>query len=358
MSCLLAPFQQLPRPILIAGPCSAETEAQTFRTAQGLCQGAARPHLFRSGIWKPRTKPGSFEGVGRTGLQWLKEIKQQLRLEPVTEVGTPEHIEQCLAADIRYVWLGARTTVNPFYVSEIARALKGTSLKVLIKNPVNPDIDLWIGAFERIAQAGITDIALIHRGFSSYKPAPYRNKPMWSLALEVKRRLAHIPLLCDPSHIAGKRALIPHLAERASMLGFDGLMIETHPCPDNALTDALQQITPDAYHRLIHTIVWKKIEKKDVRTLDKLREKINQIDDALLDLLAKRMQVVQKIGKVKKRENLAVFQARRWDNAKKRLLQSGIAKDLSQPFLNYLLESIHTESLRLQSKIFHQKNKQ
>lgn len=335
------------RPYIIAGPCSAESEEQVMAVASAL---AGRVTLFRAGLWKPRTRPGCFEGVGKEALPWLQRVKRELSLPVATEVANAEHVEQALSAGIDVLWIGARTTVNPFAVQEIADALRGCDVPVLVKNPVNPDLELWIGAFERLNNAGITRLGAIHRGFSSYGEKCFRNAPQWQLPLELRRRLPELPIICDPSHIAGKRELVMSLSQQAMDLNFDGLMIETHCNPVCALSDARQQVTPDELFLMLDRMVCRSAVCSDSEFLS-YRKQIDEIDDALMELIAKRMEVSREIGEVKREKGLAVFQASRYNETMQRCddycrlakLDSGVMKDI--------FEVIHSESIRQQLEI-------
>ncbi len=335
------------RPYIIAGPCSAESEEQVMAVASAL---AGRVTLFRAGLWKPRTRPGCFEGVGKEALPWLQRVKRELSLPVATEVANAEHVEQALSAGIDVLWIGARTTVNPFAVQEIADALRGCDVPVLVKNPVNPDLELWIGAFERLNNAGITRLGAIHRGFSSYGEKCFRNAPQWQLPLELRRRLPELPIICDPSHIAGKRELVMSLSQQAMDLNFDGLMIETHCNPVCALSDARQQVTPDELFLMLDRMVCRSAVCCDSEFLS-YRKQIDEIDDALMELIAKRMEVSREIGEVKREKGLAVFQASRYNETMQRCddycrlgkLDSGVMKDI--------FEVIHSESIRQQLEI-------
>lgn len=343
----------LQRPLIISGPCSAETEVQVLATAQQLA-ATEQVHVFRAGIWKPRTRPGMFEGVGRVGLPWLQKAKALTGQPMAVEVATAKQVEYALQHDIDLLWIGARTTVNPFSVQEIADALRGLDIPVLIKNPINPDIELWSGAVERIARAGIRRYGLVHRGFSSYGNTEFRNAPMWHLAIEMKLRYPNIPILNDPSHICGRRDKLHHVMQKAVDLDYDGLMIESHICPDKAWSDAAQQLTPDALMQLMQQIVWRKehTESPSLHSLlDELRQQISQLDDELLEILSKRMQLVQEIGRYKKANNLTILQAGRWAEITEKAIHNGTAKGLSASFIKNFYEAMHIESIDQQKKI-------
>lgn len=339
------------RPIIIAGPCSAESEAQVLETARGLASKGVK--LFRAGIWKPRTKPGGFEGVGAPGLQWLKKVKEETGMYVSTEVATKAHVEEALKAGIDLLWIGARTTVNPFAVQEIADALKGVDIPVLIKNPVNPDLELWIGAIERIYGAGIRRIGVIHRGFSSYDKKMYRNLPLWHIPIELRRRMPELPIFCDPSHIGGKRELIAPLCQQAMDLSFDGLIVESHCNPDCALSDASQQITPDVLDYVLNLLVIRN-ETQTTENLSQLRGQIDTIDEQLLELLAKRMRISREIGVYKKEHNMPILQSPRYSEILEKRSNMGKSMDLSAEFVKEILKEIHEESVRQQMIVMNQ----
>ncbi|MDR0836183.1 MAG: bifunctional 3-deoxy-7-phosphoheptulonate synthase/chorismate mutase type II [Tannerella sp.] len=333
------------RPLIIAGPCSAETEEQVMTTAKQLSNKGIK--IFRAGIWKPRTKPGGFEGVGSEGLRWLKRVKQELGMYVATEVATRDHVFEALKAGIDILWIGARTSANPFAMQEIADALKGADLPVLIKNPVNPDIELWIGAVERIYGAGLRRIGVIHRGFSSYDKNMYRNLPLWHIPIELRRRHPNLPILCDPSHIGGKRELVAPISQQAMDLNFDGLIVESHCDPDKALSDAGQQITPDVLDFVINMLVIRD-EKQSTENITELRRQIDGIDEGLLELLAKRMRVSHEIGIYKKEHNMPILQTPRYDEILDKRSKAGETMDLNTDFVKKILSTIHEESVRLQ----------
>jgi chorismate mutase len=311
--------------------------------------------LFRAGIWKPRTRPGSFEGVGTNGLSWLQAAKKETGLPLTVEVATAKQVEDALHFDVDVLWIGARTTVNPFSVQEVADALRGVQVPVLIKNPINADIDLWTGAVERIAKAGIQEIGLIHRGFSSYANTEYRNAPMWHLAIEMKRRNPEMLLINDPSHICGRRDILQEVAQQAIDLDFDGLMIETHIDPDNAWSDALQQIMPEQLNELLQSITWRKEEitsEEAHHALEKLRQQINHLDDELMHLLGQRMKVAEKIGQYKKDNNITILQTRRWNHILERAFSKGEKFGLSREFITRYFDAVHMESIEHQNRIF------
>ncbi len=339
------------RPIVIAGPCSAETEEQVLETARGLAARGVK--LFRAGIWKPRTKPGGFEGVGAEGLQWLKKVKEETGMYVSTEVATKAHVEEALKAGIDVLWIGARTTVNPFAVQEIADALKGVDIPVLIKNPVNPDLELWIGAIERIYGAGIRRIGVIHRGFSSYDKKIYRNLPLWHIPIELRRRMPELEIFCDPSHIGGKRELIAPLCQQAMDLSFDGLIVESHCNPDCALSDASQQITPDVLDYVLNLLVIRN-ETQTTENLSQLRNQIDSIDEQLLELLAKRMRISREIGVYKKEHNMPILQSPRYSEILEKRANMGQSMELNTEFVKEILKEIHEESVRQQMIIMNQ----
>lgn len=344
-------------PFLIAGPCSAESEEQVLLTARALKNDNIS--LFRAGIWKPRTRPGSFEGIGRIGLSWLRRVKEEVGLPVCTEVAKPNHVDQVLAYDIDTVWIGARTTANPFSIDELAQSIKGTDLNVWIKNPTNPDYKLWLGAIERLYAVGIRKIGVIHRGFSSYHDAIYRNAPMWQIPLELKRMFPGLKIICDHSHISGKRDLLSSIAQYAMDLQYDGLMTEVHPYPERAWSDARQQITPAAYHQMIGSLVLRKdhFDKQMTSSLlDQLRNEIDLLDHKMLKILGKRMRISEKIAAVKQNENLSIFQPRRWDQVIKKALTDGRELLLSENFIRQLLDAIHQESIEHQSKMMNRHN--
>ena len=345
------------RPIVIAGPCSAETEEQVMQTAHALAQQGV--DLFRSGIWKPRTRPNSFEGVGVPGLAWLKRVKEETGLKVTTEVAKTQHVFEALKYGIDVLWLGARTTVNPFSVQEVADALKGTDIPVLIKNPINPDLKLWIGAIERIYKAGITRIGVIHRGFSYYGDSKYRNIPRWQLPIELKRQFPNLEIICDNSHICGRRDILQEVAQKSLDLDFDGIMTEVHPNPDEAWSDAKQQITPATFKELVDTLTVRQTSTNDVvflEALDQLRHQIDDIDDLLLNLLSSRMQLAERIGEVKKANNVSILQQSRWNEILEKQVAVGKMKGLSEEFMARFLKAIHQESINRQEEIMSNKN--
>jgi len=341
------------RPFLISGPCSAETEDQVMTTATQLAQLKA-VSVFRAGIWKPRTRPDSFEGVGIEGLKWLRRVKQETGLLVSTEVANEKHVYEALKYGIDVLWIGARTSVNPFTVQEIADALKGVDVIVLVKNPINPDIELWIGAIERIARAGITHIGAIHRGFSSYEKTLYRNQPNWQLPIELRRRIPELPIICDPSHISGSRKYLYEISQKAMDLNFDGLMLESHIDPAKALSDAAQQVTPNDLKELLSRLILRSPSTSDPKLLDvlgELRQQIDVYDEHLLELMEQRMKVAETIGRYKKENNITILQSTRWDEIVKKAMVNGQAKGLSAEVINAIFKAIHQESINRQMKI-------
>lgn len=340
------------RPLIISGPCSAETEEQLLQTAKQLAD-TGKIDFLRAGIWKPRTRPGSFEGVGNPGLQWLLEAKKQTGLPTTVEVATAKQVAEALQYEVDVLWIGARTTVNPFSIQEVADALKGVNVPVLIKNPVNPDIELWVGAVERIAAAGIKNIGLIHRGFSAFGNTIYRNAPMWHLAIEMRRRHPDLLMICDPSHICGRRDILLDVSQKAIDLGYDGLMVETHIDPDNAWSDAKQQVTPVQFSQMLQSITWRNAAPLVAMSeLESLRDKIDQLDDELLQLLGQRMKIADQIGGVKKENNISILQTRRWNEILQRAYAKAEALGLSQEFVTKYFDAVHIESINHQTKVF------
>lgn len=349
------PGFDMKKPIIIAGPCSAETEAQTLATAKLVAAQGIK--IFRAGIWKPRTRPGAFEGVGTAGLPWLQKVKKETGLFVGTEVASAQHVFEALKYGIDIIWVGARTTANPFAVQEIADALRGADLPVLVKNPVNPDIDLWIGAIERISQAGITQLAAIHRGFSTYAKSDYRNHPQWLIPMELRRRLPQIPIITDPSHISGKRSLLAEVSQQAMDLNFDGLIIESHCNPDEAWSDAKQQIHPDQLQSMLRSLTYRNPNIVNVpRTeLDDLRLRIDDIDNQLIDLLRDRMQISKQIGLYKQANNITILQTRRYNEVIRDRNEKAGRKGLNEAFVSRVFESIHEESVLQQSLVMNSK---
>ncbi|WP_018612466.1 chorismate mutase [Segetibacter koreensis] len=341
------------RPLIISGPCSAETEEQVIETATRL-KNTGKVDVLRAGIWKPRTRPGSFEGVGTKGLNWLTQARKLTGLPVAVEVATAKQVEDALHFDIDILWIGARTTVNPFSVQEVADALRGANVPVLIKNPINPDLELWIGAVERVAKAGIKNIGLIHRGFSSYGNTEYRNAPMWHMAIEMKRRNPGMMIINDPSHISGNRTLLQSVAQKAIDLDFDGIMIESHIDPDKAWSDAKQQVTPERLAEILDAIIWRHEstdQKEFVVALEKLREQINHVDDELMQLLGQRMKIAEKIGEYKKNNDITILQTSRWNEILERATKKGEALGLSKEFITKYYDAVHMESINHQNNI-------
>ncbi|MFT3945637.1 MAG: chorismate mutase [Agriterribacter sp.] len=341
------------KPLIISGPCSAETEEQVIETAQRLAN-TGKVDMLRAGIWKPRTRPGSFEGIGTKGLPWLQQAKKLTGLPTTVEVATAKQTEDALHFDVDMLWIGARTTVNPFSVQEVADALRGADVPVLIKNPINPDLELWTGAVERVAKAGIKKIGLIHRGFSAYGNTDYRNAPMWHLAIEMKLRNPELIMINDPSHICGRRDILLEVAQKAIDLDYDGLMIESHIDPDNAWSDAKQQVTPEKLAEMLDAIVWRKedINSKEYHAaLEKLRQQINHLDDEMMQLLGQRVKLSEKIGQYKKENNITILQTSRWNEILERAFNRGEKLGLSKEFITKYLDAVHMESINHQNKI-------
>lgn len=347
----------LSHPLLIAGPCSAETEDQVLQIARELKNSDTS--IFRAGIWKPRTRPGGFEGVGAIGLKWLQKAKAETGLLMAVEVANAAHVKLAIEHDIDVLWIGARTTVNPFAVQEIADALKGTDKIVLIKNPVNPDLSLWIGGIERIYNAGITKLGAIHRGFSTYEKTKYRNIPEWQIAIELQAKFPNLPLICDPSHITGKREMVAEVSQQALDLNYDGLIIETHIDPENAWSDARQQVTPTDLNILIENL---RVRNEDddtadfVQKLAKFRVQIDTFDSKIIESLGERMKISEQIGALKKESNVAILQKERWLAIQKKMISEGFDKDLDEEFILKLFKAIHQESILRQSKIINSRN--
>ena len=341
------------RPLIISGPCSAETEQQVIETATRLAQ-TGKVDVIRAGIWKPRTRPGSFEGIGVKGLPWLLQAKKMTGLPTTIEVATGRQVDDALNFEVDILWIGARTTVNPFSIQEVADALRGIDVPVLIKNPINPDLELWTGALERVMKAGIKQVGLIHRGFSSYGNTEYRNAPMWHLAIEMKRRYPDIMMICDPSHICGRRDILLDVAQKAIDLDFHGLMIESHIDPDNAWSDAKQQVTPERLGEIIGSIKWRfesTTEKEFITALEKLREQINHIDDELMQLIGQRMKIADKIGEYKKNNSITILQTNRWNEILERAFAKGELLGLSKEFITKYFDAVHMESINHQNKV-------
>lgn len=344
---------QINNPLLIAGPCSLETEEQTLTTAKLLSKDH-RVFMFRGGLWKPRTRPGSFEGIGSVGLTWLRRVKEETGLPVCTEVANTQHAEEALKSGIDAVWIGARSTASPFVVQEIAEALNGTDTTVLIKNPVNPDIQLWIGAIERINRAGIRNIVAIHRGFTPFMETKYRNYPNWQTVIELKRLLPEVPVICDPSHIGGKREFLYEIAQKAFDMGLDGLMIESHVNPESALSDKEQQLTPSELGKLLDKLVIRHQSANNPlfeNKLEMLRSRIDSLDSELLEVLSSRMDIVREIGKYKKENNVTALQINRWAQLMEDRVKLGQKLNLNKTFTQILFQLIHEDSVRMQTEI-------
>ena len=341
------------KPIIISGPCSAETEEQTIATAKQLA-ATGKVNALRAGIWKPRTRPGQYEGAGEEGLKWLIQAKKETGLPVTTEVANAAHVDACLKAGVDILWVGARTTVNPFSVQEVADSLKGVDIPVMVKNPINPDLELWIGALERLNKAGITKLAAIHRGFSSFEKGPFRNAPMWDMAIELKTRIPDLDIICDPSHISGNRELISFISQKALDLDMAGLMIESHIDPDAAWSDAKQQVTPAVLGKIIDGLVVRTVSSDNKTfkdTLSILREQIDQLDDEIMSKMAARMKISEKIGQYKKENGVTILQVARWEEIIQTRITLGKAMGLNAEFTSDLLKLIHQESIQIQTKV-------
>jgi chorismate mutase len=341
------------RPLVIAGPCSAESEEQVLSTAAALV-ASGRVDIFRAGIWKPRTRPGQFEGVGTPGLKWLRRVRDEYGLPVAVEVATEKHVYEALKHGMDAVWIGARTSVNPFALQEIAAALKDANVMVFVKNPVNPDLELWIGAMERISRAGITMLAAVHRGFSTWEKSSFRNQPRWQIAVELRQRLPGIGMICDPSHMGGDSAFIGDLSQKALDLHYDGLMIETHIDPPSALSDRKQQITPVELMKVLGNLVLRSPTTDDpefLENIEDLRSQIDVYDNLLLDILESRMQVAETIGRYKKEHGITILQSSRWKEVKDNVVDKGVRKGLTPEFIQSILEAIHQESITHQMKV-------
>ena len=347
-----------PKPSVVAGPCSAESEEQVMETAKGLREMGI--NVFRAGIWKPRTHPGCFEGVGAAGLKWLQRVQKEYGLKVATEVAGAKHVAECLSHGVDMVWLGARTTANPFLVQESADALKGTDIPVLVKNPVNADLDLWIGALERLSRAGIKKLGVIHRGFSTFDKIKYRNDPQWQVAIELRSRYPELPFFVDPSHMGGSRDYIHEISQRSLDLGFEGLMIESHCNPKAALSDAKQQLTPDELSDLLYNQLTVRDKDSDApqwkENIDQLRAKIDVIDENIVYALGSRMNISRKIGEYKKENNIAIIQTARWDKVFSKVLEKGKEYGLSEKFLSDVFTAIHEASVEVQNEIISRKD--
>ena len=336
------------RMFVIAGPCSAESEEQIMCTARELASKGC--HNFRAGVWKPRTKPGGFEGHGEPALQWMKQVKEETHMKVGTEVATPEHVELAMKYGMDILWIGARTSANPFAMQALADAMKGVEVPVLVKNPVNPDLELWIGALERLNTAGIKNLGVIHRGFSSYDKTIYRNLPMWQIPIELRRRIPELPIICDPSHMGGRRELVAPLCQQALDLGFDGLMVESHCDPDRAWSDAKQQVTPDVLDYILSILQVREV-KENVEGINTLRKQIDGLDNELINLLSKRMRVCREIGQYKKDHNMTVLQTGRYNEILDKRGAQGALCGMSADFVKNIFEHIHEESVRQQIEV-------
>ena len=352
-------LKDFPKPLVISGPCSAESEEQLLNTAKQLIL-LTNIRIFRAGIWKPRTRANMFEGVGEIGLQWLRNIKKETGLLTTVEVAKPHHIEACLTYGVDILWIGARTAVNPFSIQELAEVLKGVDIPVMIKNPVTPDIQLWLGVIERINQVGITKIIAIHRGFNTFGKSAYRNEPLWEIPIELKSICPNLPIICDPSHIAGNKKLLLSVAQKAIDLAMEGLIIESHINPSKALTDARQQITPEELQHLLNQLVYRTStcdDKDFIANLVRFRSEIDRIDEELLNVLSRRMGVVAKIGKFKKQHNITILQLERWNSILYNRLELAEKLGIDQSFLLKLLQLVHKESIQIQTEIMSKQNK-
>lgn len=336
------------RPFVIAGPCSAETEEQVMSTARQLASLGC--NVYRAGVWKPRTKPGGFEGHGEKALPWLKRVKEETGMSVATEVATTEHVELVLEYGVDIIWIGARTSANPFAMQALADSLSGVDIPVLVKNPINPDLELWIGAMERLNQAGIKRLAAIHRGFSSYDNKIYRNAPMWQIPIELRRRIPELPIICDPSHIGGRRNLIAPLSQQAMDLGFDGLIVETHCSPNEAWSDAAQQVTPDGLYNILSQLTIRD-GHIDMEGIHGLREQIDALDNNLIELLSNRMNICRKIGSYKKEHNMTVLQANRYKEIIDKRGAQGELFGMDSEFVKHIFELVHEESVRQQMEV-------
>lgn len=343
------------RPFIIAGPCSAESHEQVLQICTEISK-VPEVKLLRAGIWKPRTRPNSFEGLGEIALPWLVEAGKQTGLPTTTEVANKKHVESALKAGIDVLWLGARTTVNPFAVQEIADSLKGVDIPVMVKNPVNPDLSLWMGAIERLENVGIKDIVAIHRGFSVYQHDKYRNVPTWGIPIEFKEKMPHIPMICDPSHITGRRDLLLEVSQKALDLNFDGLMIETHPNPDSAWSDAKQQVNATDFEKIVRSLVLrsKKVEETILSTIEEKREKIGILDDRIFELIGQRMQLSEEVGQFKRDHNITILQAEHWKKIIAKRISQKEEFGLTEQFVKHFMDAIHQESIRHQTKIMNQ----
>lgn len=347
---------QKKRPVIVSGPCSAETEEQTLETCRQVA-ATGKVDILRAGIWKPRTRPNNFEGIGIEGLKWMQKAKEETGLLISVEVANFNHVFEALKAGVDILWIGARTTVNPFSVQEIANALEGTDATVFVKNPINPDLELWQGAMERLNKAGITKLGMIHRGFAQHGSSIYRNEPKWQLAVEMKRRFPEIPMLCDPSHIAGNRELLQSISQQALDMNYEGLMIESHIDPDNAWSDKNQQVTPERLKEMLDHLTVRRPNVPDAELnekLERLRRQIDMVDDELLELLGKRMKIAEDIGEVKKEKGVTILQTSRWEEIIKKASKKGELQGLSERFMVRFLNAVHQESIDHQNEIMNE----
>lgn len=349
--------EEISSPVIIAGPCSAETESQVLKTAEAISK-ISNIKIFRAGVWKPRTRPGSFEGAGKKALKWLQKVQQQTKLKVAVEVATQQHVKECFDAGIDIFWLGARTTSNPFSVQQIAEVLKDYKTPVLIKNPINPDIDLWTGAIERILQSGINKIAAIHRGFYPFEKTILRNIPKWEIAIELMTRFPELSILCDPSHISGNTKYIKEISQKAYDLTFDGLMLESHICPKEALSDKKQQLLPGELNELLNSLQFRQSNLNNglLDIFESFRSKIDSIDFQLLELLSQRMKVVEDMGGYKSHNNISILQLRRWKQIIETRIDYGTKLGLDNDFIKQVLQLIHDESIRKQTEVVYKNN--
>lgn len=341
------------RPLIIAGPCSAESREQVIDTARAIAK-LGKVDFFRAGVWKPRSRPGTFQGMGEPALEWLAEAKSETGLLLAIEVATPQHLEIAMKYGVDMFWVGARTSTNPFSVDELASAMAGIEKPVLIKNPIHPDLELWIGTIERFAKVGVKRLGAIHRGFSPFQKSTYRNLPKWEIPIDLKTIIPHLPIICDPSHIAGRVDLLHGIAQKSIDLSMDGLMIETHICPSMALSDAQQQVTPDQLSQMLSTLSYRKVSPTSdefIDMLESLREKIDSLDQQMLELLAQRMEIVKRIGEYKLDNNVAIIQLRRWEEMIKSRVELGKSLGLKEDYVKDLLRLVHNESIRKQAEI-------
>ncbi|UTW64659.1 bifunctional 3-deoxy-7-phosphoheptulonate synthase/chorismate mutase type II [bacterium SCSIO 12741] len=350
---LVLPRVKDKKPLLIAGPCSAESETQILSVAESLA-AQKKVQLFRAGIWKPRTRPDNFEGIGEKGLHWLRRVQEEFGMPAITEVANARHTREALDQGLKYLWIGARTTVNPFSVQDIADALKGAPVTVFVKNPIHPDINLWMGAIERIQNAGVAHVGAIHRGFSTFRSSPYRNIPLWEIPIELQRRFPDLTLICDPSHIAGSRPLIPLVSQKALDLNMAGLMVEVHPNPEEAWSDAKQQLTPGHFHDMVDLLSVRSEHGSDdvfINQLEELRDKIDKLDEEILSALEVRLKMIEQIGQYKRQNNVTVYQIDRWNEILKTRAKMGGELGMDAEFVKKLMELIHVESIRIQTGI-------